>query len=436
MHATMKRRFELCLGLLCILAAAGCDRFEGGGGVEPTGTVRLEITDKPYPADLIEEAVVTITRVEARRTFREDCEEACDDEVFCNGEEGCLDGECTTGSPPCSESQVCDEERERCVNLCDEDADCNNPLFCDGVETCDLNTGLCQDGATVVCGEGETCDEALDACGPVPQGEDEPDEDGDDEEDDDDDDDNEDDDEDEGDDRWVVLFEGERAFNLLDLRNGRTDLLSNAEVPAGTYSQMRLIVTEGRIKLNGDDREFVLRVPSGEQTGIKLHFTFEVVAGEEALLLLDVDLSRAFQPIPGGFAADPSRIENFHFRPSLAMRLIKMLDAGRISGTVATHVDGASTSVAVATVTAYRDDTEVTSTITEADGTYVLMGLPTGTYRVEFSANGYQDAEAGVVEVHAGQTTSDVNADLTVVEADDNSALPGDVDSNSEEPGE
>ena len=41
----------------------------------------------------------------------------------------------------------------------------------------------------------------------------------------------------------IAVFDGEKSFNLLELQNGRTDLLADVEVPAGVYTQMRIFVT-------------------------------------------------------------------------------------------------------------------------------------------------------------------------------------------------
>jgi subtilisin family serine protease len=86
----------------------------------------------------------------------------CDDGIFCNGVETCSDGACAAGRLPCGGSlPVCDETNERCVE-CFTSADCNDGVFCNGVETCSGTT--CAAG-TVACG-GDTpgCDETDDRC--------------------------------------------------------------------------------------------------------------------------------------------------------------------------------------------------------------------------------------------------------------------------------
>ncbi len=330
----MNQKRIYCLFAMACLAACitivSCTELTGvSQDGDATGTLRVLVTDKPFPFDFIDEALVTITRVEVR--LDDDDDDGGDDD------DGDDDGD--------------DEE---------EDGDD------DGEDGDDEE----EDGD----GDGE--------------------EDGDD------------------DDAFIVIFEGERVFNLIDLQNGRTDMLADAVVPAGTYTQMRLIVTAGEVTLT-DGRTFPLSVPSGAQSGIKLHFTFEVAEGDEpTTLLLDVDLSKAFNAIPGGHIEDVDSISNFQFRPSVAMRLINLVDAGSIAGTVTGDAEAPLEAVSV---TAFNGDTDVTSSATEADGSYVLSGLPVGTYRVEFSKEGYDDVEIADVEVAAGETTADVNVQMTPI---------------------
>lgn len=496
------------LGLMACVALTRCDVTTGpsdDGSSSPTGKLRVLVTDKPFPVELIEGAWITITRVEVRRAD-EPCGGTCDDGEYCNGLETCVDDECVSGDDPCDEDDQCDEDNDVCQapctnaeqcddeNLCTDnecvDGYCQTTAvvcaddgdFCNGDEICDPTTGSCASSGSP-CLAGESCDEDSDACfvpcttadscddgvfcngveecvegrcefGPAGcEGDDLCDEDNDectspatgdddcdpcglagtsnddngDEGEDNDDcvapgtDENgdpcepastdDDDDDEDGDDdgNFVVIFEGQRCFNLLDLQNGKTDLLADADVPAGTYTQMRLIVTTGTVKLD-DGRCIVLKVPSGAQSGIKLHTTFDVEAGGETTLLLDIDLGRAFNAIPGGNITDSSSIRTFHFSPSLAMRLINLNDAGSIAGTV---TDGDGVPLENVTVAALDDDTQIGSTGTDEDGNYVLSALPAGQYTVEFSAIGFSDVSVNDVSVSAGEITEDVDATMT-----------------------
>lgn len=219
---------------------------------------------------------------------------------------------------------------------------------------------------------------------------------------------------------WITVWqqgEGEepKTFDLLTLQNGQTGLLGEAEVPAGTYNQMRLIIDGGTVTLNdAESTEFDLTVPSGETSGIKLHFAFAVETDGVTELLLDFDLSRAFKVIPGSAVDSVDEITNITFAPSLqdVLRVVDTSEVGEISGTVTDAAD--SEPIAGAAVTAYDDiDTEVTTTATDDNGMYVLSGLEPGTYSVEFSATGYEDSNVADVAVTADETTEDVDAALT-----------------------
>ena len=222
--------------------------------------------------------------------------------------------------------------------------------------------------------------------------------------------------EDQDDENWIVIQEGERVFNLLELRNGRTNLLANADIPAGTYDQMRLVCTKGVVAVSsgqsaGEDRTFDLTVPSGEQTGIKLHFGFTVEDRKETTLLLDVDLSRAFRPIPGGQVENVAEIQGFHFTPSVGMRLINVVAAGSISGEVR---DAGGQPLSGVTVSAVDSEGQpLAGTNTREDGTYKLIGLPAGSCTVTFEASGYVAVSQDNVQVTAGGTTVSINATLS-----------------------
>ena len=296
------------------------------GGV---GKVRLLVTDGPYPYDDIEEARITITRVEIHRV---------------NNDEG------DDGNTPPTTNEGIESE----VDEDDEDIQTASTDHDDGDD------------------ENESASTG------------------------------------DHDSPWVVIFEGERDFDLMNLRNGRTNLLADLNVSAGWYNQMRLIITEGNVVLTTGE-VFQLKVPSGAQSGIKLHFDFHVADQGETSLLLDVDLSRAFRPIPAGNGNKPIRM--FHFRPSVAMRLINLIDAASISGSVSNAADGSA--LGNVSVKALLNGEHLTGTSTESDGSYTLSGLPAGTYTVVFSAEGFTPVEVPDIAATAGDAITGIDAALS-----------------------
>ena len=82
----------------------------------------------------------------------------CDDFVFCNGVETCVSNSCVLGSDPCP-GQMCDETGDVCVD-CLIDADCSDGTFCNGVEVC--IGGLCGAGSDPC--PAQQCDEGGNVC--------------------------------------------------------------------------------------------------------------------------------------------------------------------------------------------------------------------------------------------------------------------------------
>ena len=81
----------------------------------------------------------------------------CDDGLYCNGEEECVDdgaggADCVAGTPvTCEGVQVCDEDLDACVDPCSVDADCDDENS-DTRDECDTETHLCTHVNIVVVG--------------------------------------------------------------------------------------------------------------------------------------------------------------------------------------------------------------------------------------------------------------------------------------------
>lgn len=86
---------------------------------------------------------------------------------------------------------------------------------------------------------------------------------------------------------WVTLVDQVQSYDLLELQNGVTAALGNAEVPAGRYTQIRLIVDSASVVVGGQTHD--LAIPSGESTGLKLNYDFDMSSSGAYEIVLDFD---------------------------------------------------------------------------------------------------------------------------------------------------
>ncbi len=202
---------------------------------------------------------------------------------------------------------------------------------------------------------------------------------------------------------WITVWEGRQTINLLELRDGKTEDLPEAEIPAGTYNLIRMRIDSASVKYT-NGVQVSLKVPSGARTGIKivLHPPLEVSGGELSEILLDFDVSKSFV-MRGKWHHN---FPGFIFRPVIRAVILKR--AGTIAGAVSDTSGFALPDVEIEVV----KDSVVTHTFTNRLGFYKILGLPEGTYTVKAQKEGYQSQEIGGLEVTKGQV---VNQNFTLV---------------------
>jgi hypothetical protein len=118
----------------------------------------------------------------------------CDDGLYCNGQETCVDSACQDGTPIvctndwefCNGSEFCDEAADACAHTgnpcaegttCDEDEDLCIFLGCDNDGTCEEGENCANCSNDCISGQGGTCDacfkgECDGSCHPVKEGSD------------------------------------------------------------------------------------------------------------------------------------------------------------------------------------------------------------------------------------------------------------------------
>ncbi|MGY4827790.1 DUF4382 domain-containing protein [Sphaerotilaceae bacterium SBD11-9] len=105
-----------------------------------------------------------------------------------------------------------------------------------------------------------------------------------------------------GDGGWSeVVLNPTRRVDLLSLTNGVLDELGETLLPAGHYTQMRLVLAANgntppyanAVQLTGAAGEVALKTPSAQQSGLKMNVDIDVAANQLADLVLDFDACKS-----------------------------------------------------------------------------------------------------------------------------------------------
>ena len=186
-----------------------------------------------------------------------------------------------------------------------------------------------------------------------------------------------------------------RSIDLMQYQNGQTAiLLHNMPMPAGRYQWLRLIVDtmpnvrDSYIVIDGQECE--LNVPSGAESGLKMHRPIDVPADGSLALTVDFDLHQSIHAPPG--QASGACATGYALRPTL--RLVNDANVGAIDGTV-TFEAGAVPPECKPNVYLYEtavtpDDSEEETAVSPDIDPYAVLsvdipeGSSTGTYQAAF----------------------------------------------------
>ena len=197
-----------------------------------------------------------------------------------------------------------------------------------------------------------------------------------------------------------------QRVDLVTLSNGVLQELGTMPLPAGHYTQVRLVLTDntpaGSTAMANSVQpiggaETALDTPSAMQSGLKLRANFDVAAGQMADLVLDFDACKSV--VKAGNSG------KFILKPvvSVVPRLVSGL-----SGYVSTSLPLGSTTVA-----AQQNGTTVRSTSPNASGSFSIPYLQPGTYTLVVTADGRSTAV--VTNVPVGTATTVVNGTATAI---------------------
>jgi hypothetical protein len=180
------------------------------------------------------------------------------------------------------------------------------------------------------------------------------------------------------------------VYNLLDLVNGKDTLLIKADIPTGRLHQIRLVLgSDNSIIVNG--ASIPLETPSAEQSGLKLNVQQDVTSGILYTMVLDFDAARSIVNTGNN---------KYVLKP--VIRTILNAVGGSIKGTVSPG--------SVLTGVYAVKGTDTLTTFTDANGAYLIKGVPAGTYTMFYyptDAAYSSQSKTGVAVTTGNVTTVD-----------------------------
>ncbi|HXD39918.1 MAG TPA: DUF4382 domain-containing protein [Ramlibacter sp.] len=196
-----------------------------------------------------------------------------------------------------------------------------------------------------------------------------------------------------------------RKIDLTTLTNGVLEELGTTTLPAGQYSQIRLVLSSNAsgtttfansVQPTGGTLT-ALTTPSAQQSGLKLQAHFEVASGQTADLVLDFDACKSI--VSAGNSG------KFILKPVISV--LPRVVTG-LQGFVTTTLSLSSTTVA-----AQQNGLTVRSTVPDSTGKFTIPFLPAGTYTLVITSDGH--ATGVITGVPAGTTTTVINGTATAI---------------------
>ena len=102
---------------------------------------------------------------------------------------------------------------------------------------------------------------------------------------------------------WLALTDTPQRFDLLKLQNDVTAALGGAALEPGRYEQLRMMVDEASVVIDGV--ESPLTIASGAQTGIKIPLAADLEAGMTYQITIDYDAAKSIKTTGAGFLMAP-----------------------------------------------------------------------------------------------------------------------------------
>ena len=189
--------------------------------------------------------------------------------------------------------------------------------------------------------------------------------------------------------------------DLTKLIAGNDLLLTDEIIPAGSFKQIRLILSDNNtVLLEGETTPVHLDTPSAEQSGLKIMLDEDLEGGSSYTFILDWDVQRSV--VKAGNSG------KYILKP--VIRANAEVNSGTLGGQVVADPlsddDDITQPLANVVVGVYTlEGVLVTQTQTNNLGNFLIHGLKAGEYKVKIATDTYMPYESAAVNIVAGEVT-------------------------------
>lgn len=179
----------------------------------------------------------------------------------------------------------------------------------------------------------------------------------------------------------VVLSPAKRV-DLLKLTNGVLEELGATSLPAGNYTQLRLVLSSNTAAspmansvVPTGGTETALDTPSGQQSGLKINTNVGVAPSQQTDIVLDFHVCES--------VVSAGQSGRYILKPVLSILPRASANALAVEGFVVSALGNGNTSVSLQQAGAV-----VRATVPDATGKFLLSPVPAGTYDLVITASG------------------------------------------------
>lgn len=209
---------------------------------------------------------------------------------------------------------------------------------------------------------------------------------------------------------WTeIVMNPAKRVDLLTLQNGIVEALGETPLPAGKYTQLRLVLVENsqaqplaNSVIPTGEAETELHTPSGQQSGLKVNMDVDVAEGQAVDVVLDFDACRSVVK-----AGNSGR---YNLKPVITATPMLTTAGQGVVGYLDPAIALPSTLVSV-----QQGGVVVKATAPDLAGKFVLYPVPAGNYELVVSAEGRATAVMTGVPVDTVAVTNVSTAVVPIV---------------------